>query len=399
MTQHAITALVAVERGIDEDAVRSLLAETRDLELAGVVAGLDAGWTAVTERPTDIVLLACAPESEQALWFLRESARAYPDRPVLVLCPGSPNGFVRHAFEAGAEDLLTLTDDALTRPQAAAEDLMFAVEKAVARRTGAAAGVQGALASLICVLGPKGGIGKTLTTTNLGVALAAEGRKVAIVDLDLQFGDVGLSLGLEPQRTIYDLVKSGGSLDAEKVDAYLTRHASGARVLMAPVRPDQAGSVTIDFLRDVYALLRATHDYVIVDTPPGFSPEVIASIDSSTHVVMVGMLDSLSLKNSKLGLQTLSLMGYESERIRVVLNRADTKVGVTPEDVTAVLGRAPDVMVPSHRDVVRSINEGCPVVLSRPRSDVARAFTTLAAGFIGRPAERKRRLRRMRRAA
>jgi pilus assembly protein CpaE len=126
---------------------------------------------------------------------------------------------------------------------------------------------------------------------------------------------------------------------------------------------------------------------------------VIASIDSSTHVVMVGMLDSLSLKNSKLGLQTLSLMGYESDRIRVVLNRADTKVGVTPEDVTAVLGRAPDVMVPSHRDVVRSINEGSPVVLSRPRSDVARAFTTLAAGFIGRPAERKSRLRRLRRAA
>jgi pilus assembly protein CpaE len=168
---------------------------------------------------------------------------------------------------------------------------------------------------------------------------------------------------------------------------------------MAPVRPDQASAVTIEFLRDVYALLRSTHDFVVVDTPPGFSPEVIASIDSSSHVALVGMLDSLSLKNSKLGLQTLSLMGYEHDRIRLVLNRADTNVGVTAEDVTAVLGRAPDVMVPSHRDVVRSINEGSPVVVSRPRSEMARAFQSLAAMYVARPVQRKTGLRRLRRAA
>jgi pilus assembly protein CpaE len=391
-----ITALVALDRGSDEDGVRALLGETQEFELAGVVDGLDAAWAAMGDRPVDVAILACPAGSEQALWFLRESARTYPDRPVIVLCPGSPNGFVRQAFEAGADDLIVLPADLPARPYAAAEQLRFAVEKAVARRSGSASGSQAALASLICVLGPKGGIGKTLTSVNLAVALAAEQRKVAIVDLDLQFGDVGLTLGLTPQRTIHDLIKSGGSLDADKLDAYLTRHPSGARVLMAPVRPDQAGAVTIEFLREVYAMLRATHDFVVVDTPPGFSPEVIASIDSSTNVVMVGMLDSLSLKNSKLGLETLSLMGYEPDRIRIVLNRADTSVGVTPEDVTAVLGRAPDVLVPSHRDVVRSVNEGSPVVLSRPRSDAARAFKALATMYVGRPAERKRGLRRRR---
>jgi pilus assembly protein CpaE len=397
--ERTITALVALDRGSDEETVRALLGETEDLELAGLVDGLDAAWAAMGDRPVDVAILACPPESEQALWFLRESARTYPDRPVVVLCPGSPNGFVRQAFEAGADDLVVLPPDLPARPVAVAEQLRFAVEKAVARRSGSASTGQAALASLICVLGPKGGIGKTLTSVNLGVALAAQGRKVVIVDLDLQFGDVGLTLGLTPQRTIYDLIKSGGSLDAEKVEAYLTRHPSGARVLMAPVRPDQAGAVTIEFLRDVYALLRATNDFVVVDTPPGFTPEVIASIDSSTNVVLVGMLDSLSLKNSKLGLETLSLMGYELDRIRVVLNRADTSVGVTPEDVAAVLGRTPDVLVPSHRDVVRSVNEGAPVVLSRPRSEAARAFTSLAAAYVARPAERRRGLRRLRRAA
>jgi pilus assembly protein CpaE len=283
-------------------------------------------------------------------------------------------------------------------PVGIGRQLGFSIEKAIARRTGAISTGATSLGSLICVLGPKGGIGKTLTTANLAVALALAGKKVVVVDLDLQFGDVGLSLGLAPTRTIHDLVKSGGSLDSEKVEAYLTPHSSGLRALMAPVRPDQAAGVTIDFLREVYPLLRADNDYVIVDTPPGFSPEVIGSIDSSTHVCMVGMLDSLSLKNTKLGLETLELMGYKRNRIRIVLNRADTHVGVTQEDVTAVIGREPDVMVPSHRDIARSVNEGAPIVQSKPRSDAARAFRTLAELYAGvEPRTRTRRL--LRRAA
>ncbi len=101
---------------------------------------------------------------------------------------------------------------------------------------------------------------------------------------------------------------------------------------------------------------------MIVDTPPGFTPEVIASVDSSTHVCMVGMLDSLSLKNTKLGLETLELMGYEGERINLVLNRADSHVGITHDDVRTVVGREPDVLVPSHRDIARSANMGAPIV-------------------------------------
>jgi pilus assembly protein CpaE len=392
-----ISTLVALDAGVDEDRVRELLSEMPALEVAALVEGLEEGWTALSGPASDAVIVACEPESEQALWFIRETARVYPDRPVVVLCWGTPNGLVRHAFEAGAEDLVVLPSSVGAEIAPVAEQLGFALEKAVARRYGAAAAGASALASLICVLGPKGGIGKTLTTANLSVALAAMGKRVAVVDLDLQFGDVGLSLGLTPQRTSYDLVKSGGSLDAEKIDAYLTRHASGARVLMAPVRPDQAGSVTVDFLNEVYPLLRATHDFVVVDTPPGFTPEVIASIDASTHVCLVGMLDSLSLKNTKLGLETLELMGYDNERIRMVLNRADTKVGVTLEDVAAIVGRPADVLVPSHRDIARSVNEGAPVVLSRPRSDAAKAYRTLASFYAGESAGGHRRARKLRR--
>jgi len=246
---------------------------------------------------------------------------------------------------------------------------------------------------MICVLGPKGGAGKTLVAANLAVSLASAGNKVVVVDLDLQFGDVGLALGLSPEKTIYDLVKSGGSLDADKLEGYLAVHESGARVLMAPTRPDHAGAVTTEFLRDVYGVLRLSNDYVIVDTPPGFTPEVIAATDSSSHICMVGVLDALSLKNTKLGLETLDLMGYKRDRIRIVLNRADTNVGVTQADVAAIVGRAPDVLVPSHRDVVRSVNEGQPIVQGRPRTEVAQSFRSLAELYTGTGAKDSRRLR------
>jgi pilus assembly protein CpaE len=203
------------------------------------------------------------------------------------------------------------------------------------------------------------------------------------VDLDLQFGDVGLSLGLAPDKTIYDLAKVGGVMDGDKVDAYLATHSSGMKVLMAPTRPDHAGVIHTEFLREIYAALRSTYDYVIVDTPPGFTPEVIASIDSSSHVCMVGMLDSLSLKNTKLGLDTLELMGYSADRTRIVLNRADSRVGITQDDVLAVVGRPPDVLIPSDREIPRSINEGTPIVLAKERSDAADAFRRLASLYDG----------------
>jgi pilus assembly protein CpaE len=186
---------------------------------------------------------------------------------------------------------------------------------------------------------------------------------------------------MSPERTLYDLVRSGGSLDAEKLEDFLTVHPSGIRALLAPARPDQAGVVTSAFLKDVYPLLRATHDFVIIDTPPSFTPEVIGAVDASTEVCMVAMLDSLSLKNSKLGLETLERMDYTGP-VRLVLNRADSNVGISPEDVLAIMGRAPDMLVPSDRNVTRSVNQGEPIALLHRRSEAARSFHALAGMYI-----------------
>jgi pilus assembly protein CpaE len=273
-------------------------------------------------------------------------------------------------FEAGADDILTL-------PQSP-DQVRFSIQKLVARKARQADGGATSQGRLICVLGPKGGSGKTLTSANLGVALAETGMSVVIVDLDLQFGDVALCLGLGPERTFYDLAQAGGSLDAQKLDAYLMTHPSGVRVLLAPTRPDQASSITVELIRDVYSALRSEYDAIIVDTPPGFTAEVIATIDAATDLVVVGMLDALSLKNTKLGLETLELMGCEPSTIRMVLNRAQSQVGISAAEVARVLGREPDVLVPSDREIPRAVNEGVPITIARPSSEAALAFKQLA---------------------
>jgi pilus assembly protein CpaE len=366
----SIRTLIALDEGVDREVVNTAFPPESGLQIVGLVDGFEESWSALQATPTDLIVVACEGYSERALFFVEGAVKQRPERPVVVLCQTSPNGFVRRVFESGADDLITLPESP--------ESVLFALQKAVARKQGAAVATGIALSPMICVLGPKGGTGKTLTSCNLAVSLARKGGRVVVVDLDLQFGDIGLALGLTPDKTLYDLAKAAGSLDAEKIEDYLIVHSSGLRALMGPTRPDQAAAISVEFLRDVYALLRSTNDFVVVDTAPGFTPEVIASVDSSSHICMVGMLDSLSLKNTKLGLETLELMGYDQERIRVVLNRADSKVGIARDEVEAIIGRTPDVFVPSDRDIPRAFNEGVPIVLSKARSEAANAFTSLA---------------------
>jgi pilus assembly protein CpaE len=372
-----IHTLVALVDDADRDRVESALSADRlDVHVSD---GQTEDWQDFFAKPADVVVVACASYSDRAMSVVDRAVKQRPDRPVVVLSESSPNGVLRQAFEAGADDVVSL-------PQAP-DAIAFALEKVIARRKGAGTVAGRVTAPLICVLGPKGGTGKTLVSANLAIALARRDMNVVLVDLDLQFGDIGLSLGLAPERTMYDLVKAGAPFDHEKLDRHLIKHASGVKVLVAPTRPDHASAVSVEALRDIYASLRTMSDVVVVDTPPGFTAEVIATIDVSTAACVVGMLDSLSLKNTKLGLETLDLMGYPAENVSLVLNRADSRVGITHDDVSAIIGRKPDVMIPIDREIPRSLNEGMPVVASRERSEAARAFNQLADRYTRTPVQ------------
>jgi pilus assembly protein CpaE len=371
-----LNALVALDGEVDRGLIETVV--TRDpkikvldyLELGGPSAsGLGAG---------DALIVAVADYTAQVRDFVTTARRQHPLRPIVMMCPQTGNGYLGDAFESGVDDIVPLpTGAAHAVDPAIARQLVFALEKAVVRKRGTSEPKAEAARNVICVLGLKGGSGKTLTATNLAVSFALAGRSVALMDLDLQFGDVALAMGLNPVRTIYDLVRSGGSLDAEKLEDFLVEHSSGVRTLLAPVRPDQAAAINVPFLSEVQRLLAEMFEFVVMDTPPSFAPEVISAVDSSTDVLVVAMRDTLSLKNAKLGLETLERMEYDRRRVKVLLNRANTNVGIERDDVLAILGRDVDILLPSDREITRSINQGVPIALQKG-SEAAGVFRSVA---------------------
>ena len=329
------------------------------------------GALMAAERDRSEVLLAFAPTVPDVLELLVQSRKTRPEMGLVVAIPGPANGSLGEALMAGAHEIVILPAE---RSVVAA-----AVQKAVAR-VSTLAEAEAAVdtrSPLVVVLGPKGGVGKTTVATNLATTLAARGRSVLLVDLDLQFGDVGLVLGIRPERTIHDLVSAQGRLDGERLSGFISRSRDGVDVLLAPARPDQAEGVTPERLAEVLDVACRAYDVVVVDTPPAFTSTTITAIDRAQHAVMIGSLDLPGLKNMKVGLETMALMGFERDRIVTVLNRANSKVGLIGTDVRKVLAAAPDVSVPSDRSVPRSLNAARATLL--PAADKARLVAEFQA--------------------
>jgi pilus assembly protein CpaE len=380
-----IAAIVAHDDSISQSLLSAHMPTDSGIEVVSVLDRLVLTTDDIRRSDADALIVVCREHSEDGLALAEWWHNVRPGRPVVVMSEGGDELFVERVFASGADDFLVV-GPTLEAAEKTRRDLEFAIRKAVARNyTGSERSSESG--RLLAVLGPKGGSGKTITSTNLAVALATRGRRTALVDLDLHFGDVALSLDLNPHLTSFDLAVSGGGLDVEKLDDFMLRHSSGLRVLAAPVKPDQASSVSPGLMLDVYSLLRRDYDFVIVDTPPSFSPEVIATVDNATDVCMVVMLDALSLKNARLGLETLGLMGFPEEQVTIVLSRAGTSVGISENDAVQIIGRPLDVLVPSDRAVSRSAGDGVPLVISQPKSDVAKAYEALADLYSAAPAQ------------
>jgi pilus assembly protein CpaE len=354
-----------------EETIRAALPPGAPVWVVSIGNAVGLGARHVDETSPDVVVVSSAQHPEQALRLMSEITEQRSETAVIALHEGHANGFMANAFRAGADDLIILP--------IAPDQLAFELQKVMARRRAPGAGTT--RSPIITVLGPKGGTGKTMTSCNLAVALADTGAQPVVLDIDLQFGDVGLALGLKPEHTIYDLVTAGGTLDGDKVEGFTVKHPSGAAAMLAPTRPDQAAVVTVPFLTQLLEVLRLRFDFVIVDTPPAFTPEVIAAIDASSSLCLVGMLDALSLKDTKIGFETLQQMGHAPDEITLVLNRADSSVGISMNDVFTLIKKSPDVLIPSDRAIPRALTNGQTIYESDPTSGPGRAFAQLAAMY------------------
>lgn len=231
---------------------------------------------------------------------------------------------------------------------------------------------------VVTVFSTKGGVGKTTVATNLALALADQGKKVCLVDLDVHNGDVGLMLQIFPTRTLGDLRGFRGNIDLAGVGSLVTEHSPGLGVLAAPVGVDTGDGVSADDVTKALEVLTRQHDVVLVDTSGSFDDYALNAIDHSSLLLLVGTLDIPALKNLKLAASTLELLGSHKDRWRLVLNRADAKVGLSQQEFSDTLGLPVATAIPSSRDVLTAVNKGEPIVRSQPRHEVSRLVTGLA---------------------
>jgi pilus assembly protein CpaE len=314
------------------------------------------------------------------------SIREHTQAPIILLASGESSQLLNEALETDVADVLLL-------PQLA-DNVVFAVRKAAhaGRRLEAEGGV-GKRGRILTVFSPKGGTGKTVTATNLASAFAKyEKKRTLLIDLDLQFGDAAIMLGLEPEKTIYDLVVAPGELDSEKLAGYTTRHASGVDVLPAPLRPEDAELVTEPKVNRLLEVARGSYDLIVVDTSPFFHGPMLATLDRTDELLVLCGLDVPTLKNVKLAQHTLDLLSFPASRVRFVLNRSNSKVGMKRSEVESALGVKIAFEMPSDRAVPLAVNRGTPAVLAEAGCDFSRAVRSIAKGLLEPEQEKKRRL-------
>jgi len=351
---------------------RDSLSSHAEIELVGTASEPSKAGSKLASTGAQVILHALqrpdhVPSDEIA------KIREHTNAPIILLVTRSTPSLLDEAVQQGLNDVVLL-------PQLT-DNLVFTVKKAhsLGSMTGGGANGGGRRSSdesrIVTLFSPKGGTGKTTLAVNMATMFAKRLKKrTLLIDLDLQFGDIAIMLGTDPKNTILDLVMTHGDLDPDKVTGFVTHHESGLHVLPAPMRPEDAELITDDRLASLLTVAKQAYDMVIIDTPANFNSSVLTALDRTDDLLLVASLEVPSLKSAKVCLQTLEMLHYPLDRCHVLVNRADTKVGLKKEEVEKVLGQKVRFGVPSNRAVPTAINRGVPVVMSDPKSDVAKSL-------------------------
>jgi Flp pilus assembly CpaE family ATPase len=298
------------------------------------------------------------------------------------------------AMQSGVRDVVQVGDDAA---MAAACRRSYEVTR---RMLAPPTGEEATPGQIVTVFAAKGGCGKTTLAVNLAVALAMQGvGRVCVVDLDLAFGDVAISVQLDPLRTILDALPMAGHLDESGAASLLTRYQPGLDMLLAPVTPGDAEKIPPRLVGELLAVLRGMYDFVVIDTPAQFSEHVLTAMDVSSQLVLLTTPDVPALKNLRVALDMLDMLSYPRQIRSVVINRADSKVGLSLEQVGKVVRSDIVAHIPSSRAVPMSVNKGVPIMLGSPGHPVSQSVTKfvqqrLLATSSRRPAEGRSRGKR-----
>ncbi len=378
------------------DHLSKLLGFESDIDVVGSAASGTEALEIATQLLPDVVLMDINMPDMDGITATEQLSSRVPTAAVVMMSVQGEADYLRRSMLAGAREFLVkpFSSDELT----ASIRQVYAREKEKLSRISLTPMMAGAVASaaaaesdsgeglVVAVFSPKGGVGRTTLAVNMAVAASTElNQRVVVMDGSFQFGDVGVLLNLNPKnKSIADLVPELEHGEPESIDTFVINHSAGIRVLLAPPSPEMAELITPTGVKRVLEALRRTHDLVIVDCTSSFNDTTLAILDTADVVLTMLSLEITSIKNMRLFLEVAEQLGYDDGKVKLVLNRADSTLGIRVADVEHSIGRRVDhTIVSDGRSVVYALNRGVPFFLSNREAQVSQDVLRLAGTLVG----------------
>ncbi|HZC33149.1 MAG TPA: response regulator [Candidatus Bathyarchaeia archaeon] len=380
------------------DHLTKLLGFESDIEVIGAAASGSECIAMATKLRPDVVLMDINMPDMDGIAATERLSAEVPATAVVMMSVQGEADYLRRSMLAGAREFLVkpFSSDELTASirqvytrEHDKQTRLAAVPMAAAGTGGDGGGPGGdggPDGQIIAIFSPKGGVGRTTVAVNLAVAAATElGKRVVLMDGSFQFGDVGVLLNLNPKnKSISDLVPELEAGELESIDTFVINHSAGIRVLLAPPSPEMAELITPGGVKRVLDALRRNHDLVIVDCTSWFNDTTLAILDAADVILTMLSLEITSIKNMRLFLEVAEQLGYDQDKVKLVLNRADSSLGIRVSDVESSIGRKVDhTIVSDGRSVVYALNRGVPFFLSNREAQVSQDILRLAEAIAG----------------
>jgi len=325
----------------------------------------------------NVILIQCEEEYDDAVELAETVYIKMPGCCVIMLCDKLEGDIIEKAMLAGVRKVLQRPIDSKTLIENI--KLAYSVERTRALNVNTSA--TNMQSRVITVFGTKGGIGKTTISVNLAVLLAQMGKKTAIIDTDLQFGDVNVFLDLDPKDTIAELAQDRNASDIDAIKRFMMLHYSGVSVLCAPKSPEYAEYVTAKHIETIINTMRPHYDYIIIDTTPMFNDATLVAIENANLVLLVSALDISTLRNTRMCLNILDSI-QQKDKVELIVNRITDGI-ITIRDVKRVL----DMQIKNrisldYKTALTSQNKGIPIVIEAPRTQIAQELTQIAKNIV-----------------
>ena len=360
--------------------LRGFLSFDEEFEIISEAPGGEQALEKIENSSPDILIISCDGEDSDAVSLAERVIMRKPRTFVIMLMKEINVTMLQNATAAGCHNISVFPSES--------KELCDYIRRVYNAETSRIAAIDSNQrvtwsSKVITVFGAKGGMGKTTIATNLAVKLAEYGKKVALVDLDLQFGDVCVFMDTEPKETISDLMQDMASPSIDSIRSYMCIHPSGVNILCAPKSPEYADMISAESVQSLLGILRSNYDYVIVDTASNFSDPIIAALEVSSSILFVTGLDVSILKNSKVAMSILESLG-QKKKVRTIINRAVEINSITIADVQRIVDAPILSRIPSDYMVaVAALNQGQPFVQSAPRAKISLAICDIAEKIIG----------------